>query len=110
MTNTPQQQTIDPARMQAASQVGAVFNSINGYLDTLKHKDGAGQFLMSKQLEYAYQRVAEASTWAVNHVLMFGAPPAPSPVTPPESNVAEAIVSLEAAELPTANAEGTEPV
>jgi hypothetical protein len=88
MTND--QQTITPEKHQAASQVAALFNSIHGFLETLKHVDENGNKLMSEQLRHAHARIEEAGTWAVKHVLVFGAP--------------------KAAPLPTDNASGTEAV
>jgi hypothetical protein len=110
-------QTITPERQIAASQVGAVFNSMHEYLRTLQPKDAEGNFINSKHLEFAHCRVDEAAMWAIKSVLAFGVPPRPTPAAPeqpaavPETPAPIGVVDppQTAETLPTDNATGTEP-
>lgn len=92
MTNAPGQQTITPERQIAASQIGAVFNSMHEYLRTLEHRDEEGRQLLTKHLEFAHQRIDEAAMWAIKHVLTYGVPPQPKPAaeTPAPIGVVDA--------------------
>ena len=72
-----QQTTITPQRQMAASQVGAVFNSLHEYLRTLEPHSPEGRPELTKQLEFAHQRIDEAAMWAIKSVLTYGLPPAP---------------------------------
>jgi hypothetical protein len=74
-----QAQTITPERQIAAQQVGAVFNSLHEYLRTIEPKDPEGRSTLTKQLEFAHQRVDEAAMWAIKSVLTFGIPPRQAP-------------------------------
>jgi hypothetical protein len=76
---TAGQQTITPERQVAASQIGAVFNSLHEYVRTLEHKDLEGRALLTKHLEFAHQRIDEAAMWVIKHVLTYGTPPLPAP-------------------------------
>lgn len=69
-------------RQIAASQVGAVFNSIHQFLESLKGKNEAGETLTSEQMRTAHERVEEASFWAVKHVLIYGVPAPLAPAAP----------------------------
>lgn len=77
MTTAADANVITPARQIAASVVGATFNSLHQYLESLQHTNEQGQALTTTPLQYAHQRLEEASFWAVKHVLMFGPPPKP---------------------------------
>lgn len=88
MTNVPGQQTITPERQVAASQIGAVFNSLHEFLRTLEHKDAELRPLLTKHLEFAHQRIDEAAMWAIKHVLTYGTPPTPKPADAPAADVA----------------------
>ncbi len=116
------QQTITPDRQLAASQVGAVFNSIHEYLRSLEPKQldpntGASTSLLTKQLEFAHARIDEAAMWAIKSVLTFGAP---KPAQPAANDAPAATAAADEAfekapttpdePLPTDNATGTEPV
>ena len=79
--NTAPQIPVD--RQVAASQVGAVFNSIHQFLESLKTKNEAGETLTSEQMKNAHERIEEASFWAVKHVLMYGIAAPLTPAAPP---------------------------
>lgn len=74
-----QAQTITPERQIAASQVGAVFNSLHEYLRTLEPKDAEGRSTLTQQLIFAHCRIDEAAMWAIKSVLTYGLPPRPVP-------------------------------
>jgi hypothetical protein len=81
------QQTITPERQAMAGQVAGVFNSIHQFLGTLKHKNEAGETLLTEQLRHAHAKVEEAGFWAVKHVLLHGTPaPAAAAPTAPAAN------------------------
>lgn len=119
---TPAQpQTITPQNQIAAQQIGAVFNSLHAYLQTLQHAQDDGQLLMSKQLEIAHMHVDDAGHWAIKHVLTFGPPPTKAAAPPdPSANDKQrapadvaaplGVVDPPQAPLPTDNAAGKEPV
>jgi hypothetical protein len=84
--------TVTPERQIAASQVGAVFNSLHEYLRTLEPKDPENRSTMTHQLQCAHERVDEAAMWAIKSVLTYGLPPKP---TPPAANDAPAAPAAE---------------
>jgi hypothetical protein len=90
-------QTITPERQIAASQVGAVFNSMHEYLRALQPKDAEGNAILSKHLEFAHCRVDEAAMWAIKSVLAFGVPPRPAPAAAPPADAAANSEGAEAA-------------
>lgn len=77
-----EQQTISPERQIAATQIGAVFNSLHDYLNMLQgtNEDGTPQF--TQQLVNAHIRVDEAAMWAIKHALMYGVPKRATPPAP----------------------------
>lgn len=110
-----QAQTITPERQIAASQVGAVFNSLHEYLRTLEPKDAEGRSTLTQQLIFAHCRIDEAAMWAIKSVLTYGLPPRPAPAandappaaapaseTPAPIGVVDAAVSIEV--MPAAEA------
>ena len=86
MSEAQQQQTITPERQIAASQVGAVFNSLHEYLRTIEPKDLEGRATLTKQLEFAHCRVDEAAMWAIKSVLTYGLPPKEAAPTAPAND------------------------
>lgn len=93
MNEAAQAQTITPERQIAAQQVGAVFNSLHEYLRTIEPQDPEGRATLTKQLEFAHQRVDEAAMWAIKSVLTYGIPPrkaAPAPAADGAANDAPA--------------------
>lgn len=89
MSEAQQQQTITPERQIAASQVGAVFNSLHEYLRTLEPKDAEGRSTLTQQLIFAHCRVDEAAMWAIKSVLTYGIPPQPKPAAVPNQPAAD---------------------
>jgi hypothetical protein len=80
-----EQQTVTPERQIAASQVGAVFNSMHEYLRSLEPKKldestGNPMSFLTEQLKFAHCRIDEAAMWAIKSVLTFGVPPRPAAV------------------------------
>lgn len=84
-----QTQTITPERQIAASQVGAVFNSLHEYLRTLEPKDPENRSTMTHQLQCAHERIDEAAMWAIKSVLTYGLPPRPASAAVPDQPAAD---------------------
>jgi hypothetical protein len=96
-----QAQTITPERQIAASQVGAVFNSLHEYLRTLEPKDAEGRSTLTQQLIFAHCRVDEAAMWAIKSVLTYGIPPRPAqPAAPAANDAPTADAAAPASETP----------
>lgn len=79
-------QTIAPERQLASQQVGAVFNSLHTFVQTLRPKDADGNQVMTAELGNAHTKIEEAAFWAVKSVLAHGTPraePQPAPTDAP---------------------------
>lgn len=97
------QQTITPEKQIMAGQVASVFNSIHQFLGTLKHKNEAGETLLTEHLRQAHARIEEAGFWAVKHVLTHGTPKAAANDSAPSETPAPLGVVDPPQDLPTSN-------
>ncbi len=104
-------QTITPERQLAAQQIGIVFNSVQQYLQGLAHATEDGKLILTEPLNDARKKLQEASYWAIQHVLVFGAPAPSQPAA--DSQPAEAPAPIGEVDppqtLPTDNSTGSEP-
>lgn len=82
----PTPATITPTRQQDAAAVGAIFNTMQNYLQSLCHEgEEEGKLILTEAINDARKKLQEASYWAIQHVLMNGLPPAKAaPPTPSE--------------------------
>lgn len=82
MTDPVTPQVITPERQIASQQVGAVFNSLHAFVQTLRPKDADGNPITTAEINNSHMKIEEAAFWAVKSVLAHGTPraePKPAP-------------------------------